>query len=86
MKPTAYSVKDVEFPSVTFCSKSSSDLSLNVSHLTLLYNFLADNYGIKTDFSPQYIAQLLNLVSTLYFGRFIPGVANAGPEGHFWPA
>jgi hypothetical protein len=74
IKMTGFSIKDVEFPSVTFCSKSTSDLSLNLSHITLFLNFLANNYGIKSDFSPFNIAELLSLVSVLYihckFKRF----------------
>ena len=63
IKTTAYSIKDLEFPAVTFCSKSASDLSIKASHITLFLNFLADRYGIRTDFSPLDIAELLTLES-----------------------
>ena len=66
IKTTAYSIKDVEFPAVTFCSKSTSDLSINASHITLFLNFLVERYGIRTDFSPLDIAELLNLESIFY--------------------
>ena len=66
IRTTAYSIKNVEFPAVTFCTKSTSDLGINASHITLFLNFLVDRYGIRTDFSPLDIAELLHLESIHY--------------------
>jgi hypothetical protein len=56
------SIKEIDFPSVTFCSQGNNDLISNASLIKLFYDFVETQKGIKVDIVPQNIVQLRNLV------------------------
>jgi hypothetical protein len=59
---SAYSVKNMDFPSVTFCSPGNNEVITNATLIKMFYEFLQRHYNITTDYSPLEISKLLNKV------------------------
>ena len=57
------SVKNIEFPSVTFCSQGKNEMITKSAFLHLFYGYLNSTYGIQVNFSSIEAVKLLNLVS-----------------------
>ena len=63
---TAYSVMNVDFPSVTFCSPGINEVITNATLIKMFYDFLQNKFNITTDHSPFEIANLLNKVKFVF--------------------
>ena len=60
---TGVSVKEIEFPSITFCSQGNNQLISNASLTKMFHDFLQNKFGIKIDVSPQKISKIQNAVN-----------------------
>ena len=56
---TAYLVKHIDFPSVTFCSYGHSQLIINATIIKMFQDFLSKTYGVKGTVSPLQLAELI---------------------------
>ena len=63
IQTTANSVKNVQFPSVTFCTSGHSQLILNATIIKMFQDFLKKTYGIEPMASPLHLAELKNVGS-----------------------
>jgi hypothetical protein len=61
IKTTARSVKDIDFPSVTFCSQGNNEIITNATLFKKFYDFLGKKYNITNNFSPLQIAEIVHL-------------------------
>jgi hypothetical protein len=60
IKATSSPIKNVEFPSVTFCVPGNMETNINASLFKMFYDFLGMEYGIKVDLSPMFVAETIN--------------------------
>ena len=65
IKTTSYSIKNVQFPSVTFCTPGNMEFVTNATLFKMFYDFLGTEYGIKVDLSPMHVAETINLAVTM---------------------
>ena len=61
IKTIAHSVKDIEFPSVTFCSKGNNEIITNATLFKKFYDFLQKKNNISTSYPPLEIAEIVHL-------------------------
>ena len=61
IQTSARLLKDIEFPSVTFCNRGSNEIITNATLLKNFYDFLANKYNFKSDVSMLTIAEIINL-------------------------
>ena len=61
IKTIAHSVKDIEFPSVTFCSQGNNEIITNATLIKKFYDFLQKKYNIGIPSSPMEIAEIVHL-------------------------
>ena len=71
IKGTSAPIKNVKFPSVTFCSPGNMEIVTNASLFRMFYNFLGTDYGIKVDLSPLFVAETINLVVTKISDQYL---------------
>jgi len=71
-KITAFSVTNVEFPSVTFCSPGSIEILTNATLIRMFYDFLNKSFNIKTQHSALEIAELLTSVRQWFSNQWSP--------------
>ena len=64
---TGIPIKEVEFPTITFCSSGTNEIRTLSYFFNLYYEYLRDNQGIKIDLSPLALAELVSKVCILYF-------------------
>ena len=62
---TSYSIKNVKFPSVTFCTPGNMEIVTNASLFKMFNDFLGTEYGIKVDLSPMVVAETINLAVSM---------------------
>jgi len=58
-------VKNVDFPSVTFCSPGSNEVITNATLIKMFYEFLQKQFNLTMDHTPLEIARLLYLVNLI---------------------
>ncbi len=61
IQSTSYSIKNVKFPAVTFCTSGNMEVVTNASLFKMFYDFLGMEYGMKVDLSPMHVAETINL-------------------------
>ena len=61
IKTIAHAVKDIEFPSVTFCSQGKNEMITNATLFKMFYAFLKKKHNISNSFTPWEIAEIVHL-------------------------
>ena len=67
IKAASSPIRNVEFPSVTFCVPGNMEININASLFKMFYDFLGTEYGIKVDLSPIVVAETINLAVNKHF-------------------
>jgi hypothetical protein len=66
---TGMPIKNVEFPTITFCSPGTNEIRTQTHLMNLFYEYLQDKHGMKIDLAPLAMANILNkvvLISNLF--------------------
>ena len=70
IKTIAHSVKDIEFPSVTFCSQGNNEIITNATLFKMFYDFLQKKYNISSPHSSLQIADIVYLAVLVMINAF----------------
>jgi hypothetical protein len=61
IQTSAKLLKDIEFPSVTFCNKGNNEIITNATLIKKFYDFLSANYNFSSKLPILTLAELINL-------------------------
>ena len=61
IETSARLLKDIEFPSVTFCNRGNNEIITNATLIKNFYDFLSNKYNFKSEVPVLTIAEIINL-------------------------